>query len=208
MAFIACLAFLLLFTSQPPTEAASLVKMGSANGDVWDLQFRLNTAGYYTEKPDGHFGAVTADAVRRFQRSYGLPADGVVGAQTWTVLKKVSVNRAELDQLAKLIYSEARGESYTGQVAVGAVVMNRLRSKEFPNSIAAVIFQPRAFTAIDDGQFWLTPNATAYRAALDAVRGWDPSNGCLYYFNPHVATSKWIWTRPQKITIGSHIFCM
>lgn len=108
--------------------------------------------------------------------------------------------------MAKVIYSEARGEPYKGQVAVGAVVMNRIQSKLFPNNIRNVVFQPGAFSAVDDGQFWLTPNRSAYLAAMDAVRGWDPTYNSLYYFNPNTATSKWIWSRPQKVTIGNHIF--
>ena len=206
LATFAILAFLMI-VPMGSTNAATLY-YGSSNGDVWDLQFRLNTAGYFSEKLDGHYGHITADAVRRFQKDYGIPADGIAGDRTWKALKKVSVNRQELDMLAKLIYGEARGESYVGQVAVGAVVMNRIQSPDFPHTVAEVIFEPRAFTAIDDGQYWMTPDATAYKAALDAVRGWDPSHGSLFYFNPDTATSAWIWSRPQKVTIGAHIFCL
>lgn len=109
--------------------------------------------------------------------------------------------------MAKIINSEARGEPYKGQVAVGAVVMNRIQSAQFPDNIRDVVFQPGAFTAVDDGQYWLTPNKTAYLAAQDAVRGWDPTNNSLYYFNPDTATSAWIWSRPQTVKIGKHIFC-
>jgi len=188
-------------------EAAPVLKMGSQTGDVWDVQFRLNILGYYPQKLDGVYGAGTADAVRRFQRDYGLHADGVTGPQTWTALKRFSVNQAELEILAKTVYGEARGESYTGQVAIAAVVMNRVKSPLFPNNVKDVVFQPRAFTAVDDGQYWLTPNGLAYQAAIDAVRGWDPSQGALYYFNPDTATSAWIWSRPQLLKIGKHIFC-
>jgi N-acetylmuramoyl-L-alanine amidase len=121
-------------------------------------------------------------------------------------LKKVSVNAKELDILAKLVYGEARGEPFAGQVAVAAVVMNRVKSPLFPDTVPQVIFQEGAFTAIHDGQYYLTPNKTAYRAAWEAVRGWDPSGGALYYFNPHTATSSWIWSRPQIKKIGKHIF--
>lgn len=188
-------------------DAAPALKVGSQSGDVWDVQFRLNILGYYQQKPDGVYGKGTADAVRRFQQDYGLHADGVTGAQTWRALKIHSVNQKELDILAKTIYGEARGESYTGQVAVGAVVMNRVKSSLFPNNVEDVVFQPRAFTAVDDGQYWLTPNRTAYLAAIDAVRGWDPTREALYYFNPDTATSAWIWSRPQLVKIGKHIFC-
>ncbi|MED1793591.1 spore cortex-lytic enzyme [Brevibacillus nitrificans] len=191
-----------------PNEAfaATQLKQGSVNGDVWDLQYRLQMLGYYDEKLDGVYGSDTIYAVKQFQRNYGLPADGVVGNNTWRTLKRVSVTQKEMQLLAQLVYAEARGEKYEGQVAVAAVAMNRLRSSDFPNTINGVIFEPYAFTAVDDGQFWLTPNKTAYRAAWDAVRGWDPTNGALYYFNPDTATSDWIWSRPQIKRIGKHIF--
>lgn len=188
------------------TLAAPLLKAGSENGDVWDLQYRLQVLGYYKDNLDGSYGANTASAVKRFQKNYGLPVDGIAGKKTWRVLKKVSVNRTEMQLLAQLVYSEARGESYQGQVAVAAVALNRIQSNDFPDSLKSVIFEPFAFTAINDGQFWLTPNETAYKAAWDAVRGWDPSKGALFYFNPDTATSGWIWTRPQIKKIGKHIF--
>ncbi|MDP4098220.1 spore cortex-lytic enzyme [Paenibacillus sp. P96] len=187
-------------------EAAPVLKAGSANGDVWDLQYRLKTLGYYTVDLDGSYGSHTLNAVRKFQRDYGITPDGVAGEQTWRQLKRNSLNRYEMDMMAKIIYSEARGEPYEGQVAVGAVVMNRIQSPLFPDSIEEIVFQPGAFTAVADGQYWLVPNRTAYLAASDAVRGWDPSGGSLYYFNPDTATSKWIWTRPQNVKIGKHIF--
>ena len=186
--------------------AAPDLQVGSKNGDVWDLQYRLQILGYYQGKLDGVYGSRTYQAVKQFQRNYGLAADGLTGKRTWNVLKKVSVNRAEMQMLAQLVYGEARGESYVGQVAVAAVVMNRLQSDRFPNTLKEVIFEPYAFTAIDDGQYWLTPDKTAYQAAWDAVRGWDPTGNALYYFNPDTATSAWIWTRPQIKKIGSHIF--
>ncbi|MED4586828.1 spore cortex-lytic enzyme [Brevibacillus choshinensis] len=191
-----------------PTEsfAATQLQRGSVSGDVWDLQYRLQMLGYYKDNLDGTYGSNTSNAVKQFQRNYGLTADGVVGNKTWNVLKKVSVNKTEMQLLAQLVYSEARGEKYEGQVAVAAVAMNRLQSGDFPDTVKGVIFEPYAFTAVDDGQFWLTPNVTAYQAAWDAVRGWDPSNGSLYYFNPDTATSNWIWTRPQIKKIGKHIF--
>ncbi|MCR8631325.1 MULTISPECIES: spore cortex-lytic enzyme [Paenibacillus] len=189
-----------------PARAAALLKPGSSNGDVWDLQFRLKLLGYYPQSMDGNFGYNTLTAVSKFQKNYGLTVDGYAGDKTWAALKKYTLNRAELDIMAKTIYSEARGESYEGQVAVGAVIMNRIQSGIFPNNIEDVVFQPGAFTAVADGQYWLTPNASAYLAAEDAVRGWDPTYGSLYYFNPDTATSKWIWSRPQTVQIGNHIF--
>lgn len=202
--FLSALLLLPLLTQT--TEAAPLLKPGSENGDVWDLQYRLKTLDFYTQPLDGKYGANTKSAVTRFQKEYGMPADGITGAQTWRQLKKYTLNQSEMDIMAKIIYSEARGEPYKGQVAVGAVVMNRIQSSEFPNDIRGVVFQKSAFTAVDDGQYWLTPNRTAYLAAMDAVRGWDPTYESLYYFNPKTATSKWIWSRPQTVQIGQHIF--
>lgn len=203
------LVFALIFTLLPSNgvnaQAPTTLKIGSSNGDVWDLQYRLKQLGYQVSV-DGFYGYQTYSAVKKFQKNYGLVADGVVGPTTWKVLKKKSLSKSEFDLLARLVYSEARGESYQGQVAVAAVALNRIDSDKFPNDLRSVIFQPYAFTAVDDGQFWLTPNATSYYAALDAVRGWDPSGGALFYFNPKTATSDWIWSRPQIKTIGSHIF--
>ncbi len=189
-----------------PVSAAPILKPGSASGDVWDLQFRLKLLGFYNMKMDGVYGTGTVNAVKNFQRHYGLSPDGIAGSATWRAAKTYSLNKAELDIMARVIYSEARGEPYIGQVAVGAVVMNRIASSQFPDTIRDVVFQPGAFTAIDDGQYWLTPNASAYRAAEEAVRGWDPTGGSLYYFNPVTATSKWIWTLNQNVRIGNHIF--
>lgn len=187
-------------------SAAPVLSVGSSSGDVWDLQYRLKTLDFYTEPLDGIYGSQTKAAVAKFQKAYGLTADGVTGTKTWNVLKKYTLNINEMDIMAKIIYSEARGEPYKGQVAVGAVVMNRIQSSQFPDNIRDVVFQKGAFTAVSDGQYWLTPNRTAYLAALDAVRGWDPTYNSLYYFNPDTATSAWIWSRPQNIKIGKHIF--
>ncbi|MGE7610637.1 spore cortex-lytic enzyme [Paenibacillus sp. NPDC101420] len=187
-------------------SAAPVLTVGSSSGDVWDLQYRLKTLNFYTQPLDGVYGSQTKAAVAKFQKAYGLNADGVTGTKTWNALKKYTLSIEEMDILAKVIYSESRGEPYKGQVAVGAVVMNRIQSSQFPDNIKDVVFQKGAFTAVSDGQYWLTPNRTAYLAALDAVRGWDPTNNSIYYFNPDTATSAWIWTRPQNLKIGKHIF--
>ena len=187
-------------------SAAPILSVGSSSGDVWDLQYRLKTLDYYTQPLDGVYGSQTKAAVAKFQQNYGLNADGITGSKTWAALKKYTLNINEMDILAKVIYSESRGEPYIGQVAVGAVVMNRIQSSQFPDTIKDVVFQNGAFTAVSDGQYWLTPNETAYKAALDAVRGWDPTYNSIYYFNPDTATSAWIWSRPQNIKIGKHIF--
>lgn len=206
LAFLLVIAVAGTMAAPQTARAAVTLQQGSEGGDVWDLQYRLQLLGYYGMPLDGKFGNHTKQAVRKYQQNYGLPVDGIAGPATWASLKKYTLNMAEMDMMARIIYSEARGESYTGQVAVGAVVMNRIRSPLFPDDIAGVIFQPRAFTAVDDGQYWLTPDKTAYLAAWDAVRGWDPTGGSLYYFNPDTATSAWIWSRPQTVKIGHHIF--
>lgn len=183
----------------------AILKIGKNNGDVWDLQYRLTQLNYNVSI-DGIFGYQTYNAVKQFQKNYGLLNDGIVGPNTWKLLKKHSLSLEEFKLLTRLVYSEARGEPYEGQVAVAAVALNRIDSNLFPNNLRSVIFQERAFTAIDDGQFWLTPNQTAQKAALDAIKGWDPAKGALYYFNPDTATSSWIWSRPQIKKIGRHIF--
>jgi N-acetylmuramoyl-L-alanine amidase len=202
--------------------AAPTVHYGHENGDVWDLQHRLRMLGY-TPKLDGIYGLQTERAVIQFQKDHKLRIDGIAGPQTWTVLKKASDNKRkqttqaqsfkrmnlsqeDVEWIAKGVYSEARGEPYKGQVAVAAVIMNRMESADYPNTAKEVILEPRAFTAVADGQIWLAPNAQAYQAVHDAANGWDPSQGALFYFNPDKATSKWIWSRPQIGKIGNHIF--
>jgi N-acetylmuramoyl-L-alanine amidase len=183
------------------------------------IQQRLAELGYYTGTVDGLTGPGTKKAITLFQQQHGLTADGIVGNQTLKALgmKTSSSNNnasgatssysdADIQLLTRLIYGEARGESYVGQVAVGAVVLNRIKSASFPNTMSGVIYQKYAFTAVDDGQINLAPNATARKAALDAMNGWDPTYGALYYYNPATATSQWIFSRPTTITIGNHVF--
>ncbi|MCK9862477.1 cell wall hydrolase [Paenibacillus sp. ATY16] len=206
------LAFMM--TVAMPLQAAkaaapATLSYGSYGPDVPDLQFRLKTMGYFDNSAITTFyGKMTEEAVRKFQADYGLKPDGVAEEKTWTELKKVSANQEELDLLARIVYAEARGESYKGQVAVAAVVLNRLDADGFPKTIKGVIEQSGAFTAVDDGQYKLKPDSTAYKAALDALGGNDPSQGALYYFNPKTATSKWIWSRKQIVHIGNHIFAV
>lgn len=178
------------------------------------VQTKLKRWGYYTGSVDGIYGPKTKSAVKYFQRKNGLAVDGIVGPKTAAALgmtlsgSKTTQSSSDLNLLAKCVYAEARGEPYTGQVAVAAVVLNRVRSASFPNTIAGVIYQPYAFTAVDDGQINLTPNQTAYKAAQDALNGWDPTYGCLYYYNPRTATSSWIWSRQTVVTIGKHVFAI
>lgn len=201
---------------------AAVVKTGSRGQIVKTIQTKLKRWGYYNGSVDGIFGTQTKNAVMYFQRKNGLTADGIVGSATakamgvslsgstsssgTTTANKVS--NSDLYLLSCCIYGEARGESYTGKVAVGAVILNRVASSSFPNTISGVIYQNGAFTCVSDGQINLGTNDECTRAAQDALNGWDPSGGALYYFNPATATSKWIWSRKQIVTIGKHIFCI
>ncbi|MDQ0338907.1 N-acetylmuramoyl-L-alanine amidase [Caldalkalibacillus uzonensis] len=203
------LAFMLGFTLTAADQAEAsgvIVDQGDRGGVVWDVQHRLQQLGLYQIKMDGVFGSQTRQAVTQFQRQYGLPATGTVDLQTLRTLRANTFTADEIEMMAKLVYGEARGESFEGQVAVAAVVLNRVNSPKFPNTVKGVIFEPRAFTAVADGQYYQRPNRDAYRAVYHAIRGWDPSEGALYYFNPDVATSGWIWTRPQIKRIDKHIF--
>lgn len=197
------------------TVHAAVLKQGSRGSTVRTLQQKLKNWGYYTGSVDGIYGSKTTSAVKYFQRKNGLKVDGIAGPKTLAAAgissgssSTSSYSDADINLLARLIYGEARGESYVGQVAVGAVVMNRIKSPSFPNTMAGVIYQKYAFTAVDDGQINLTPNATARKAALDAMNGWDPSYGAIYYYNPATATSQWIFTRKTTVTIGRHVFAV
>ena len=193
----------------------TLSKYGSRGSEVTQIQTKLKRWGYYTGSIDGIYGTQTVNAVKYFQRKNGLTADGIagpatlkaMGIMTSTTSSSSSSYNSNLNLLSRLIYGEARGEPYSGQVAVGAVVMNRVRSSSFPNTISGVIYQSGAFDVVKDGQINLTPNSTAKKAAQDAINGWDPSYGAIYYFNPSTATNKWIWSRPMTVTIGKHRFC-
>ncbi len=193
--------------------SADLYKKGSSGPTVSEIQTRLKNWGYYSGAVDGVYGSQTEKAVRWFQQKNGLAVDGQVGDKTLAALGMPSSGGTkksgggDLDLLARLISAEARGEPYEGQVAVGAVVLNRVAHPSFPNSVASVIYQPGAFSCLYDGQFNQPVAESAYRAAKDALNGWDPSYGSIYYFNPATATSKWIWSRPLIVSIGSHRFC-
>ena len=194
----------------------TLSKYGSRGSEVTQIQTKLKRWGYYSGSIDGIYGTQTVNAVKYFQRKNGLTVDGIAGPATLKAMGITSSSssssssssyNSNLNLLARVIYGEARGEPYTGQVAVGAVVMNRIKSSSFPNTLAGVVYQPGAFDAVKDGQVNLTPNSTAKKAAQDAMNGWDPTGGCIYYFNPATATNKWIWSRPLVKTIGKHRFC-
>ncbi len=197
--------------------SAQVVAWGSQGDTVSAVQKKLKQYGYYDGSITGYFGQQTYNAVVYFQRKNGLTVDGVVGAATAAALGitlsggSVSVgsfNESEVYTLARLINGEARGEPYIGQVAVGAVVLNRVKSPSFPNTISGVIYQTGAFDAVSDGQIYLTPSQDSIRAARDAMNGWDPTGGALYYYNPATATSGWIWTRQITLSIGRHNFAI
>lgn len=216
------LAMTVLLCAVTPVSHAESLRRGSRGELVTTLQKRLKTWGYYTGSVDGIFGSQTEQAVKYFQRKNGLAVDGIVGPAT---AKAVGISltggssggsssssgtgssSSDVYLLARCVYGEARGESYKGQVAVAAVVLNRVRSSSFPNTISGVIYQPGAFSVVSDGQINLTPNDTALKAARDAMNGWDPTGGCLYYYNPAKTSNKWILSRPIMMRIGNHVFC-
>ena len=197
-------------------EVLALSKYGSRGSEVRTIQDKLKRWGYYTGSVDGIYGSLTVAAVKKFQQKNGLAVDGIAGTKTLNAMGIMtssssggssSNNSSNVNLIAKAIYGEARGEPYTGQVAVGAVIMNRVKSSKFPNTISGVIYQKGAFDAVSDGQINLKPDSTAKKAAQDALNGWDPSYGAIYYFNPSTATNKWIWSRPLTVIIGKHRFC-
>lgn len=200
------------------TAKGAVLKQGSKGEIVKKVQTKLKNWGYYKGSVDGIYGKQTKSAVQYFQRRNGLTADGIVGKKTAAAMgislssSSTSTNtgglsNSDLYLLSCCIYGEARGESYSGKVAVAAVILNRVEHKSFPNSIAGVIYQPGAFTCVDDGQINLGTNDECTRAAQDALNGWDPSGGAIYYYNPKTATNKWIRSRPVIVTIGKHVFC-
>lgn len=196
-------------------NASAVSKNGSRGEEVKKIQTKLKNWGYYAGSVDGVYGWQTENAVKNFQRKNGLTADGIAGTQTLNAMgisssgnsSGASANDANIELLARVINGEARGEPYEGQVAVGAVVLNRVDHPSFPNSISGVVYQKGAFTAVDDGQINAEMYASSHRAARDALNGWDPTNGAIYYYNPKTATNKWIRTREVVCTIGRHVFC-
>lgn len=204
-----------IFFREDTNSSYALSKYGSRSDEVRQIQTKLKRWGYYNGNVDGIYGSQTLSAVKWFQSKNGLSVDGIAGPKTLAAMGIYSSSNtntttnssSDLNLLARLVYAEARGEPYTGQVAVASVVLNRVKSSSFPNSVAGVIYQSGAFDVVSDGQINLTPNSTAKKAAQDAINGWDPSYGAIYYFNPNTATSKWIWSRPLTVVIGNHRFC-
>ncbi len=193
----------------------ALSKYGSRGDEVKQIQTKLKRWGYYYGSVDGIYGSQTMSAVKWFQSKNGLTVDGIAGPKTLAAMGITgtsnsmggTASNSDLNLLAHLVYAEARGEPYSGQVAVAAVVLNRVKSNSFPNTVAGVIYERGAFSVVADGQINLQPNQTAISAARDALNGWDPTYGAIYYFNPNTATNGWIWSRPVTVVIGNHRFC-
>ena len=195
------------------SSVQTLSKYGSSGTEVREIQTRLKTWGYYSGEVDGIYGTQTKNAVIAFQKKNGLVADGIAGTAT---LAKIGISssggaggfsESDVALLARVISAESRGEPYTGQVAVGAVILNRIEHPSFPNTLAGVVYQPGAFSCMTDGGIDAAVSDSAYRAARDAMNGWDPSGGAIYYYNPAKTTNKWIWSRPVITVIGDHRFC-
>lgn len=212
--FAVCFLFLsITVLSFAKVPAMALSKVGSRGAEVRQIQTKLKNWGYYSGSVDGIYGTKTQNAVKYFQRKNGLTPDGIAGPAT---LAKMGISSSggsggysssDYNLLARLISAEARGEPYSGQVAVGAVVLNRVEHPSFPDTVSGVIYQNGAFSCLNDGQFYKPVAESAYRAARDALNGADPSGGAIYYFNPATATNSWIWSRPHIVTIGKHRFC-
>lgn len=213
IALVVVFAVNILIISLVQYVDAASYKKGSTGSVVSQIQTLLKNQGFYSGAVDGVYGSATEEAVKKYQKRFGLKVDGIAGDQTLSYMgikvqgSASSSGSGDVALLARLISAEARGEPYVGQVAVGAVVLNRMEHPSFPNTMSGVIYQSGAFTCIDDGQFNEPVADSAYKAARDAMNGWDPSGGAIYYFNPSTATSKWIWSRPLITVIGKHRFC-
>ena len=215
-------AILMFLAISNPAFAANVLEVGSSGDDVTKVQQKLIQWGYLSGSADGRYGEKTRAAVELFQRRNGLAVDGRVGPATAAAMglslsgsasggataASATIISADHRLLAKLVYAEARGESYKGQVAVAAVVLNRVASASFPNTISGVIYQSGAFGCVSNGSINNTPDSSAIRAARDALNGWDPTGGCLYYYNPRATSDKWIRTRTVKTVIGNHSFAV
>ena len=208
-------AFVQNYYNKETESSEVLSRLGSRGEEVRKIQQRLKNWGYYLGSVDGIYGTQTQNAVKYFQRKNGLTADGIAGKNTLAAMGISSGSSSSSGKytsndvylLAKVIAAEARGESYTGQVAVGAVVLNRVEHSSFPDSISGVVYQSGAFSCVTDSNWKIEPTDTAKKAAQDAINGWDPSGGAIYYYNPAKTSNQWIRSRPVIVTIGSHVFC-
>ncbi len=202
---------------KPDESVQTLSKLGSRGQEVRLVQQKLKSLGYYKGSVDGIYGVQTKNAVTAFQRNCGITADGIAGPKTLKYLGLGSSSSAsassgkyssnDVTLLAKLIAAEARGESYTGQVAVGAVVLNRVKHSSFPDTVSGVIYQKGAFSAVNDSNWSVAPSETSRKAAQDCINGWDPSGGAIYYYNPKKTSNSFMLSRPVVKTIGNHVFC-
>lgn len=216
ISLIASAVLVCSFAANSPKTREALSKFGSTGAEVTNIQKKLSAWGYYSGSIDGIYGSGTMNAVKKFQSKNGLTPDGIAGPATISKMgiqsssgtgSQNSSQSSTVNLLAMAINGEARGEPYIGQVAVGAVILNRVEHSSFPNTVAGVIYQPGAFTAVSDGQINAAMTDSCIRAAQDALNGWDPVGGAIYYYNPVTATNKWIRTRPVITTIGKHVFC-
>ena len=215
LAIIICIASVVKINTDKQEVQEVLSKLGSRGDEVRRIQTKLKSLGFFNGTVDGIYGVKTQRAVRQFQKSVGITADGVAGQKTLLYMGLGSgsssntggYSSSDVYLLAKVIAAEARGESYTGQVAVGAVVLNRVDSSSFPDTLAGVVYQKGAFSAVTDSNWSVSPDSTSKKAAQDAINGWDPSGGALYYYNPAKTSNQWIRTRPVITTIGRHLFC-
>lgn len=200
------------FVSPDPPATETLSRLWSTGNEVTAIQQKLKERGLYTGNVDGIYGPNTQSAVIKFQKQQGLSADGIAGPATLkrlgiTIGSTPSATTANVNLLARIISAEGRGESYTGQVAIGAVILNRIEHPSFPDTLSGVIYQPGAFSAVTDGQFNQPVASSCYDAARDALNGWDPSGGAIYYYNPSKTSNQWIRSRPVIKRIGNHLFC-
>ncbi len=218
--FVALMNILVITMVYYGSQAEAVSRIGSQGQEVRTIQDKLKRWGYYRGEVDGIFGEETQAAVIKFQEINGLTPDGVVGTATLSALGMGGDNigssnssgyggftKSELDLLARIISAEARGEPYEGQVAVGAVIMNRIEHPSFPNTLSGVIYQPGAFSCLYDGGVNAAVADSAYQAAREAINGSDPTGGAIYYYNPVKSTNQWIFSRPVITVIGEHRFC-
>lgn len=183
----------------PSLSYAQVLGKGSAGNEVSSLQNRMKNAGFFNGPVTGYYGSLTKNAVANFQLATGIAPDGVAGAHTQRKLNDVEL-------MARVVHGEARGESYVGKVAVAAVILNRMDDSRFPKNAYSVVHQTNAFTAVHDGQYNINPDHSAYRAVIDAMKGWDPTYGSIFYYNPNTATNQWIFSRESVTRIGNHLF--
>ncbi len=208
-----CLIFCIILPLSISNSVFSLSKLGSSGAEVREIQTRLKKWKYYDGKIDGIYGEKTKSAVKKFQKNNNLTVDGICGKKTlakmgiYGLSNDSSSSSAEQNLIAKFISAEARGESYKGQVAVGAVILNRVKHASFPDTVSGVVYQNGAFDCVYNGQINQSTTETAKKAAKDAINGWDPSGGAIYYYNPKTAKSDWIKSRPVVSVIGNHVFC-